>query len=463
MRWQRDVLPDKDDQSDDLLIVAARQLAAIGDLVVDGLKQRGSDWVKRDGDHAVWRRALKQLIEEHEDHIMEGSVTLSRHAAKRREVREAICSLEEVVHETQEVDDVVEESALAGAVDSSGWKPTPPDARVWTREPLADLNIGRTLLRPSGLNDGNLVNAEIVAMHLTTPRKGPPKRVYRIMRGDGFEEDLTSVQLMEALRLRRTGRAGARKAAEGEWLTEGDPKGHVGKKCRRFFVGVATPLDGTVTKWSPAEDGSLENALWHMVHADGDEEDLELFEVDMAVADFETNQESGWITTGALYLGERGRIVIGKGKKKRYINGMVKMYYEAPEGADEDDRWRMEHDTVDDDGNEMELEEGDEVEVTELTQEDVDEAVTMYNEYKEDGVAEMDDESRLTSTLWPTAAHRERWQAYARGNDSDGGLCLAIMCLVDRAIAFGCASVRGLPPATACERWRAAAAAGKEK
>ena len=73
--------------------------------------------------------------------------------------------------------------------------------------------------------------------------------------------------------------------AEEEWLE----KGHawLGARLRRFFdVGAS---DGVVTRWLPPARGSGESALWHMVHDDGDEEDLEAYEVRRAMRALERN------------------------------------------------------------------------------------------------------------------------------------------------------------------------------
>ena len=58
----------------------------------------------------------------------------------------------------------------------------------------------------------------------------------------------------------------------------------VGRRCRRFFAGG--PVDGTINEWLPPEekDGV---ALWRMGHDDGDEEELELYEVLDALEAFE--------------------------------------------------------------------------------------------------------------------------------------------------------------------------------
>ena len=63
------------------------------------------------------------------------------------------------------------------------------------------------------------------------------------------------------------------------WLS----RGHrwVGRRVRRFFDVSDGFLDGTIARWLPASGDDA--ALWHVVHDDGDEEDLEAYEVRAAL------------------------------------------------------------------------------------------------------------------------------------------------------------------------------------
>ena len=61
---------------------------------------------------------------------------------------------------------------------------------------------------------------------------------------------------------------------EEGWLDSGHE--WIGASVRRFFAGGVVS-DGEVVRWLPAEGDDA--ALWHMVHEDGDEEDLEEDEV----------------------------------------------------------------------------------------------------------------------------------------------------------------------------------------
>ena len=70
---------------------------------------------------------------------------------------------------------------------------------------------------------------------------------------------------------------------EEDWRDDWQRTGSewVGKQVTREFQG--TFATGTVTKWLPAGPGPEDFAMWHVVHQDGDEEDLEEREVIQAI------------------------------------------------------------------------------------------------------------------------------------------------------------------------------------
>ena len=73
-------------------------------------------------------------------------------------------------------------------------------------------------------------------------------------------------------------------AAEG-WRAEGHE--WVGRRVLRYFGKRANkPSPGLITRWQPPDDKEPD-ALWHMVHDDGDEEDLDEAEVNEAIIDEE--------------------------------------------------------------------------------------------------------------------------------------------------------------------------------
>ena len=81
-----------------------------------------------------------------------------------------------------------------------------------------------------------------------------------------------------------------RPAEEEEgWLDEGSE--HLGKRIARPFSGGLTTI-GQIVRWLPAGDAADEPALFHVRHDDGDEEDLEEYEVHEAVALYQTTPEA---------------------------------------------------------------------------------------------------------------------------------------------------------------------------
>ena len=109
-------------------------------------------------------------------------------------------------------------------------------------------------------------------------RRGAPS-LWHMVHDDGDEEDLDEAEAREALSLALQGTpataaapAGRKPAPKWSWSTE---HAWVGKRVVRVFDGE--PTGGVIAKWLRAD--REEEALWHMVHDDGDEEDLEVQEV----------------------------------------------------------------------------------------------------------------------------------------------------------------------------------------
>ena len=79
-----------------------------------------------------------------------------------------------------------------------------------------------------------------------------------------------------------------------EWKRDGCPHGWLGRLVRREFyrkgVGMCVAF-GKITGWVPAEGDDV--ALWHVVHEDGDEEDLEEHKIRDEIAD-----DKLWLTHG---------------------------------------------------------------------------------------------------------------------------------------------------------------------
>jgi hypothetical protein len=114
----------------------------------------------------------------------------------------------------------------------------------------------------------------------------------------------------------------------------------IGRRVRKQYLDDV--VDGTIVKWLPAAGGEV--ALWHMLHEDGDEEDLEEHEVE------ECLQLAGnWQTEGDPWIGRTVRRVFG------VVGGCSDGVLTAWLPADKDDGalWHL----VMDDGDEEDLEE----------------------------------------------------------------------------------------------------------
>jgi hypothetical protein len=76
------------------------------------------------------------------------------------------------------------------------------------------------------------------------------------------------------------------------WQTSGHS--HIGCLALRHCEdddGTQRKQEGRITMWAPADEAEGDPALWHMVHDDGDEEDLEEEEVEEALQDWKRENE----------------------------------------------------------------------------------------------------------------------------------------------------------------------------
>ena len=82
----------------------------------------------------------------------------------------------------------------------------------------------------------------------------------------------------------------APKRGQTKWLTSGHK--WLGAHVWRVFDGEG--VSGTVVKWARAQGD--DDAVWHVRHEDGDEEDLDEPEMHQAIADFELHADDGPIS-----------------------------------------------------------------------------------------------------------------------------------------------------------------------
>ena len=141
-------------------------------------------------------------------------------------------------------------------------------------------------------------------------RRGAPS-LWHMVHDDGDEEDLDEAEAREALSLAlalqgtpatAAAPAGRKPAPKWSWSTE---HAWVGKRVVRVFDGE--PTGGVIAKWLRAD--REEEALWHMVHDDGDEEDLEVQEVREALRRAATD-------TGGHHMAGKRVATAAAGKKR---------------------------------------------------------------------------------------------------------------------------------------------------
>jgi hypothetical protein len=112
------------------------------------------------------------------------------------------------------------------------------------------------------------------------------KKQTRLRAGQGkvASEELRA-QFFQAIKLadEALGEAALDPAEEG-WQFDGSP--WIGRRVRRVFPGGVVS-EALVQRWLPAGEVAEDVALWHVVHDDGDEEDLEEHELRAAAATIE--------------------------------------------------------------------------------------------------------------------------------------------------------------------------------
>ena len=190
---------------------------------------------------------------------------------------------------------------------------------------------------------------------------------------------------------------------------------YVGKKTRRFF-NVHGIVDGKIIGYQPPRDGN--KALWHVRHDDGDEEDLEEFEVKWAIEAKNKDEKEGWITIDSrdYWIG------------KRAIHGDVEGRVVAAWLPKYEDRliqvplWCFMHDDGD---------------CEDLEQYEVDAACDEWEALHSDDKDDEDDITNTTDTLWPYLEAREHWKACVLSSSSYSLLNILVDAFEDHAALYG--------------------------
>jgi hypothetical protein len=128
------------------------------------------------------------------------------------------------------------------------------------------------------------------------------------------------------------------------WLQEGHE--WVGRRMRKIFPGYGI-IDSTIVGWMPAEEGEGEGesspALWHVVHDDGDEEDLEAYEAEPGLAHYERHLAAN-LSTAHKWVYKRVMRVFDR---HGAVRGTISGYQPAGEGGFDEAQWHCIHDDED--------------------------------------------------------------------------------------------------------------------
>lgn len=101
--------------------------------------------------------------------------------------------------------------------------------------------------------------------------------LWHVVHVDGDEEDLEFHELEAGLKAFQLGLSRCQMLSKGAYI---------GVSLLRTFPDQP-PVKAVVTRWAPAGEAAGKPALWHVVHANGDEEDLEFHELEAAIEAFQ--------------------------------------------------------------------------------------------------------------------------------------------------------------------------------
>eukprot|EP00941_MAST-03F_sp_MAST-3F-sp1_P003515 g3515.t1 len=412
------------------------------------------EWCKSGSKRSAWTRRIRALRTNMDDGetIREQGLSQEKSDSATKESATLLLELEEAIHTMQSEEDVYKEGG--GKWQTKGHE-----------------FIGKKGLRSFegyGTSVGTFTKF-FLAKNEEDEEEGETS-LFHILHEDLDEEDLDYAEALAAIKLYdekfgtnqlddddKKGEETVKKDVEKEqqlndennasrWRTSGHA--FIGKQARRFFVTLGKS-DGKITKWMPFSknsDGEEEEELFHMVHDDGDEEDLDSIEANNAINDFKSGETDGWITTGEKRIDEKGMLVVTEktqsGKKTRRNNKVEVNQYLIEfkvlgfkESTKEDPAlWHVRHT----DGDEEDLE-----------RDELDAAIALYKkEKKKESVDDSDDdddgsdedvvdEKAPSMTLWPSLEARERWKSCLKNKVSFATISLALESLRDHAVSFG--------------------------
>ncbi len=274
----------------------------------DGLKERNSTFLRSSG-RRLWESAVKS-------------------AETAVDFRSVLIELEAVVRDTQTVEDTKAEEELEN-MRAEVRSNLEAEGYVFSVELLGESNAFAEAVQ-------NALTNEDVAVESTTTAAG--KKRGRDASTDSLFDAAEQAKESQAKRVcKEESSSGADQAPEGEAsvrtpagptlihpllplleipegttlsesfrnsvLADLDGASHIGRKVRRFFRSTDAPSDGVIMAFLPSflNEGL---ALWHVMHDDGDEEDIDLNELIKGSRAFENDLSAPEIAGD--YDGENG-------------------------------------------------------------------------------------------------------------------------------------------------------------
>ena len=242
----------------------------------DGLKERGSSFYKSSG-RRLWEQAVKS------------AETVS-------EFRAALIEIEAVVRDTQTVDDTKaeEEAELMrlqklAELETEGYVQSlealgnsAEFAETVIKELQAELSSHQTD-EASKKRKRNVIDSGSSALDSDKSAKkvcvegGAEVVTVSASDDEAYSTNLKLIQQTLPL-LNISPETKLSESMMKRILDEIEGVGYVGRKVRRFFRSTETPSDGSIVAYLPAFNNEG-GALWHVLHDDGDEEDIDSNEV----------------------------------------------------------------------------------------------------------------------------------------------------------------------------------------
>lgn len=244
------------------------EFLALMNQLLEGLKARGSQW-PRSSTRRTWEASVRE-------------------AETPPAFRALLLELEAVVRETQKLEDTRQEEELENMrkllkkrLEDEGW--------IFSKEQLADnSNYADAVLESVSMAPGVAVNLDIKNEDSSVSKKRTREEsevegAIKFKIGDILHPDLPLLAAKSDVFVPSVTMDAIKIDAEGAGL--------IGITVRRFFRKASAPSTGTIVCFLPSVLNENE-PLWHVLHDDGDEEDLDYKEVKKAVRACESDLDA---------------------------------------------------------------------------------------------------------------------------------------------------------------------------